>query len=759
MEEASRQEWIAYYVRTGQLDRAKSLGYEHDRMAKRLQRHARKYIDRKDDAARRGVPLSRPSARGGGSAPVSSPYAAQRSPRRSQRPEPAYEPGYSRAPGGDTGSYPPPPVDTSQRSVDPSKLTKEGFLSMIYTPGALATPHSMRSSRSTSSASMPDGRGQYPRAAARAAHSQPPPHGSNGQPRGLSPGADERGRPGSVMEDPAWPPGSPRERDRLSPTRPPPSTLRPSPPHARGAARSVDERAGSPRPVQAHAERGERLSPHYERASPPHSPYPLSPRGSPRPTPSSAAAARDTELAAARRAAEPPTGPPPNGVYDPYAQPGAYDGGAHEPRARAPRPRPASAGRLGAGRPAPRHTYTHPTPRAYGGAGGSEPQHAADEPLRPGPLPEWSHAQRPPPRAAAPSSARGRAPAGYATTRAVSPRSAPAHPAQRALSARPRDDYAPARASHGAPAAPQPPPPGARPPRAHAGRPSSALAHPGAGAYPSTRTARGSATPRTHGRVAQRSPPHSPRSPRGTLRPADELTSGGSPRAPLEHHELARQSRTVLRKSTAALLERLARQIVSADAARITAERSLNDVRAGRQTAMECAAAVDARVAELTSGRRVPAPGSDADMMIRKFQAEERVARRVASELTESEHALDEQLGVLETCIVDMRHDCANKAHLQEHLLGPEPVHAVRLPYPSQTEAFPLSPGVRSTDDLLALSSRLTDGTRALSKRAAVQKRAGLNAIKQEQWVVSQTRTARSAYSSAALRNAPVALT
>lgn len=49
--EKARQEWIGYYVRQGQLEKANRLGYSHDKAAKRMQRYARRFLrNRRADA-------------------------------------------------------------------------------------------------------------------------------------------------------------------------------------------------------------------------------------------------------------------------------------------------------------------------------------------------------------------------------------------------------------------------------------------------------------------------------------------------------------------------------------------------------------------------------------------------------------------------------------------------------------------------------------------------------------------------------------
>ncbi|KAG8466218.1 hypothetical protein KFE25_001974 [Diacronema lutheri] len=219
----------------------------------------------------------------------------------------------------------------------------------------------------------------------------------------------------------------------------------------------------------------------------------------------------------------------------------------------------------------------------------------------------------------------------------------------------------------------------------------------------------------------------------------DELTSGGSPKGMVQAQELARQSRTALRRETSAFLERLARLIVAADAARIAAERTRAALLAAAGTARNVADGVSERLRALsTEGPRGDAPPSRALELA--LEKEASVARHVEGELLGFDAQLGVQLDALGVAIVDMRHDCANKAHLHEHLLGTAPLSALRLPFPSDDEPFPLSAGVKSSDELLALAARLTDGTRALAKRAAAQQRGALSDIKQEQWAVSQAR-------------------
>lgn len=229
-------------------------------------------------------------------------------------------------------------------------------------------------------------------------------------------------------------------------------------------------------------------------------------------------------------------------------------------------------------------------------------------------------------------------------------------------------------------------------------------------------------------------------SPPRRQRPLDELTAGGSPKGPVQRHELARQSRTALRKETSAFLERLARHIVSADAARIAAERTRASLLAAARSASAASEAAERRLRELAADSEAARPDSAARALALALGKEASVARRADAELRGAESELSDQVELLGLAIVDMRHDCANKAHLQEHLLGSAPLSALRLPYPSSEQPFPLSAGVKSSDDLLALATRLTDGTRALTKRAAGQQRGALNDIKNEQWAVSQAR-------------------
>mmetsp|Transcript_14922 Transcript_14922/g.37731 ORF Transcript_14922/g.37731 Transcript_14922/m.37731 type:complete len:221 (-) Transcript_14922:115-777(-) len=201
---------------------------------------------------------------------------------------------------------------------------------------------------------------------------------------------------------------------------------------------------------------------------------------------------------------------------------------------------------------------------------------------------------------------------------------------------------------------------------------------------------------------------------------------------------MARQSRTTLRKETGLFLDKLARNIVAADAARIAAERARAKLASAMASVSSVSNEVNSRLASMPADAH--RPDTPSHFLELAFQREARVARSAGADLLAMDEALSAQLEVLALAIADMRHDCANKMTLSEHLLGSSSVASVRLPYPSEETPFPMSHGVRSSDDLLVLAARLTDGTRALATRAVKEQRDALKDVKDERWAISQLR-------------------
>ncbi|KAJ1634318.1 hypothetical protein T492DRAFT_836981 [Pavlovales sp. CCMP2436] len=164
-DERARREWMIYYIRSGKLDDANALGYRHERMATRLQIYARSFLRRVRTRVREPGFANRqaPSAGRAGAMPKQQPRrpAAAEAPTRSAagaaRPQAAAE------------------AQTPQAFANggalQGSLTKEGFLDLLFTPGALAEPRSRRNtSSSLASASRGGGLGESGRRISGSSH-------------------------------------------------------------------------------------------------------------------------------------------------------------------------------------------------------------------------------------------------------------------------------------------------------------------------------------------------------------------------------------------------------------------------------------------------------------------------------------------------------------------------------------------------------------------------------------------------------------